>query len=81
MICHQFWILRHISKFGNNNLRKGIKNWLKLIEEHYGVTPIIYTGLGLYKQQIKGKIDNKYLLWIAAYSGRNRLTEVDWTYS
>jgi len=68
------------SKFGNNNLRRGIKNWLQIIEEHYRVTPIIYTGLSFYNQQIKGSIDNKYPLWIAAYSGRNRLTEVDWIF-
>ena len=31
-------------RFGNNNLRKGIKNWLKLIEEHYGVISALICG-------------------------------------
>ena len=69
-----------VNVLDNDRIREGIKNWLQIIEEHYGVTPIIYTGLSFYNQQIKGSIDNKYPLWIAAYSGRNRLTEVDWIF-
>jgi GH25 family lysozyme M1 (1,4-beta-N-acetylmuramidase) len=33
------------SKFGRENLRTGVLNWLKLAEEEYGVKPMIYTSL------------------------------------
>ena len=57
------------SKKGRAYLRKGVKNWLKLAEEHYGVKPIIYTGSNFYKHVLKGHVDG-YTLWIADYNGK-----------
>lgn len=65
------------SKFGRENLRAGVLNWLKLAEEKYGVKPMIYTGLKFYQANLKGHIDG-YPLWIAAYSGKHRVVGVDW---
>lgn len=67
------------SDFGRDNLRKGILNWLLLAEEEYGVKPIIYTGLTFYKYVLRGYVDD-YPLWIAAYSGRDRLEDIPWTF-
>lgn len=67
------------SKYGRENLRAGVLNWLKLAEEEYGVKPIIYTGLKFYEDVLKGHVDS-YHLWIAAYSGKHRLTGVEWTF-
>jgi lysozyme len=67
------------SKYGKENLREGVLNWLKLAENEYGVKPIIYTGLDFYKQVLKGYVDD-YPLWIAAYSGKHRLKDVEWTF-
>ena len=68
------------SKFGRDNLREGVLNWLKLAEKKYGVKPLIYTGLTFYKHILKGHVD-EYPLWIAAYSGeKHRLKGVDWTF-
>jgi len=63
------------SKKGRAYLRKGVKNWLKLAEEHYGVKPIIYTGSNFYKHVLKGHVDG-YTLWIADYNGKPH--NVDW---
>ena len=52
---------------------------MKLAEEEYGVKPMIYTGLNFYQNVLKGHVDD-YPLWIAAYSGKHRLDNVDWTF-
>lgn len=68
------------SKYGNDNLRKGVKNWLTLTEQTYGVKPIIYTGLDFYKRVIKGHFKG-YPLWIAAYHGtKSRLKGINWDF-
>jgi lysozyme len=67
------------SKYGHKNLREGVLNWLKLAEQEYGVKPIIYTGLKFYEHILKGHVD-EYPLWIAAYSNKHRLDNVDWTF-
>ena len=67
------------SIFGRKNLRKGILNWLRLAEEAYGVKPMIYTGLSFYNHVLKGYVDN-YPIWIAAYSGKHRVKNTDWTF-
>ncbi|MCO5234082.1 MAG: hypothetical protein M9888_10160, partial [Chitinophagales bacterium] len=67
------------SRFGRQHLREEVLNWLKLAENEYGVKPIIYTGLSFYQHILKGYVD-EYPLWIAAYSGKHRLDNVDWTF-
>lgn len=67
------------SKYGRENLRKGVLNWLKLAEKHYGVKPMIYTGLNFYKHVLKGHVDG-YPLWIASYTEKSRLNGVDWDF-
>lgn len=72
--------IENYSKYGNDNLRKGVQNWLTLAEQTYGVKPIIYTGFDFYKRVIKGHFKG-YPLWIAAYNGsKNRLKGVDWDF-
>lgn len=67
------------SKFGRDNLREGVLNWLRLAEAEYGCKPIIYTGLKFYQHVLKGYVDD-YPLWIAAYSGKHRVKDVDWSF-
>jgi len=59
-------------------LRAGVKEWLNLAENKYGVRPIVYTGLSFYKKYFEGHL-NGYPLWIAAYDGEHRLGNVKWT--
>jgi GH25 family lysozyme M1 (1,4-beta-N-acetylmuramidase) len=50
-----------------------------LAEKEYGVKPLIYTGLTFYTHNLTGYVDD-YPLWIAAYSGKHRLKNVNWTF-
>lgn len=49
-------------------LRKKITIWLKIIERHYHVKPIIYTYADFYEDHLAGSFDD-YPLWIAHYTG------------
>ncbi|MFT5179533.1 MAG: lysozyme [Candidatus Paceibacteria bacterium] len=52
-------------------LRKGLMNWINIVENKYGVKPIIYTGLSFYETHLEGYFDD-CPLWIAAYSEHRR---------
>ncbi|HYF32056.1 MAG TPA: glycoside hydrolase family 25 protein [Chitinophagaceae bacterium] len=52
-------------------LRQRVKEWLDVVEEYYGVKPIIYTNVDFYKQVLKDEFD-QYPLWVAHYLQRNR---------
>lgn len=47
-------------------LRKEIKAWLEVVENHYHVRPVIYTYLDFYDKNLKGYFDD-YPLWVAHY--------------
>lgn len=47
-------------------LKKELKEWLDIIENYYGVKPIIYTGVEFYKKNL-GDEFNAYPLWAAHY--------------
>ncbi len=66
-----------------NSLKTGLLNWLEIIENHYGVTPILYTYHNFYISTIK--IDSrfdKYPVWIAWYNVKEDPTTVlsDWVF-
>lgn len=60
----------------NNNLRKGLKNWLTIVEKHYGVKPIIYTGVSFYEDYLMRHGFSGYPLWVAAYSPSKRQHQI-----
>ncbi|MBD0288656.1 MAG: glycoside hydrolase family 25 protein [Flavisolibacter sp.] len=47
-------------------LRTGVLEWLKEVEAHYGVTPIIYTNADFYQRYLGAAFDD-YPLWVAHY--------------
>lgn len=47
-------------------LKKEAKEWLDIVENHYEVTPIIYTNVDFYKRNLGSEFD-KYPLWVAHY--------------
>lgn len=47
-------------------IRDRVLLWLKIIESHYGVRPILYTNIDFYKKHLAGALD-RYPLWIAHY--------------
>lgn len=52
-------------------LRERVKEFLMVIENHYGVKPIIYTNVDFYKQILKDEFD--YCpLWVAHYLQKER---------
>ena len=51
----------------SEEIREGVQEWLTLVERHYGVKPIIYTGYNFYQTHLAGYFDD-YPLWVAHYS-------------
>ena len=47
-------------------MRRGVALWLRLVERHYGVRPIMYSNYGFYQRHLAGHFD-KYPLWLAHY--------------
>jgi lysozyme len=72
--------IEEVGKLGNANMKKGIKNWLKLIEKHYGVKPIIYTNVNFYKKYLSGKEFQGYYFWIAHYTKTTPNVGKDWLF-
>jgi lysozyme len=52
-------------------IREGLKIFLKQLENHYKVKPIIYTNINFYNTYLAGCFD-EYPLWIAGYFDHDR---------
>lgn len=52
-----------------DELRRGVRTWLKLVGRRYGVKPILYTNHDFYVQYLHGHFDD-YPLWLAHYEVR-----------
>ena len=61
------------------NLKLGLKRWLKAVESHYGVKPIIYTGERYYDDFLKEEFSD-YLFWIANYNFYREEIGTDWLF-
>ena len=48
-------------------LQAAVKKWLDVVEQHYGVKPIIYTGYAFKMENLNDTIFNQYPYWIAHY--------------
>jgi lysozyme len=51
----------------SKKLKKELKVWLKEVEDHYKVKPIIYTNAGFYNNTLGNDFD-EYPLWVAHYN-------------
>ncbi len=51
----------------NEKLIEDLKVWCKIVEETYGVKPIIYTYYHYYKDFLRGEFDD-YPIWLANYN-------------
>lgn len=47
-------------------LQREVKKWLQTVQAYYGVTPVIYTNVDFYKQNLGSDFDG-YPLWVAHY--------------
>ena len=54
-----------------DKIRQRVKEWLVIVENYYGIRPIIYTNVGFYKQYLKDEFDD-YPLWVAHYLQKDR---------
>ncbi|SNR50851.1 lysozyme [Hymenobacter mucosus] len=59
-------------------MRRGVATWLRLVERHYGVRPILYSNYSFYRRYLAGHFD-KYPLWLAHYEvDQPRLPREKW---
>ena len=55
----------------NAELNRRLFVWLRIVEEHYGRRPIIYTGDAFLRERLSPEVYERYPVWIARYgSGR-----------
>ncbi|WP_369765591.1 glycoside hydrolase family 25 protein [Flavobacterium sp. WC2429] len=62
-----------------SRLKIGLKRWLKRVEQHYKVKPIIYTGEKYYEDFLKEEFGD-YLFWIANYNFYREEIDSDWLF-
>ncbi len=56
---------------GKIKLRERVKEFLLIIENHYGIRPVIYTNVDFYTQYLDEGFD-EYPLWVAHYLQKDR---------
>ena len=47
-------------------LRREVREWLELVQAHYGARPILYSNYAFYRRYLAGHFDD-YPLWLAHY--------------
>ena len=47
-------------------MRRAVRQWLVLVQAHYGVQPILYSNYGFYRRYLAGHFDD-FPLWLAHY--------------
>ncbi|MGB0896390.1 MAG: glycoside hydrolase family 25 protein [Flavobacteriaceae bacterium] len=62
-----------------DNLKLGLRKWLKRIEQHYGVKPIIYSGESFYNEHLYHDFA-EYTCWIANYNYYVENIDDDWSF-
>ncbi|MFT4205235.1 MAG: GH25 family lysozyme [Chitinophagaceae bacterium] len=67
--------IERIQNTSKEQMRKQVKDWIRTIEAHYGVKPIIYTYISFYKDYLGSDFD-QYPLWIAHYQ-KHTLPRID----
>ncbi|MDR0227655.1 MAG: glycoside hydrolase family 25 protein [Flavobacteriaceae bacterium] len=60
-----------------DNLRKGLINWMTIVEKHYGVKPILYSGENYYVNHLKQWFPD-HIIWIANYNFFVEEIKPDW---
>ena len=65
------------SGFNKAQLNRDLLIWLKEVEAHYGVRPIVYTYESFAKDYLSGEILSDYPIWIAHYGVKTPLRD-DW---
>lgn len=61
-----------------DSLKIGLRRWLKRVEKHYKVKPIIYSGESYYTDFLKEEFKDEYPFWIANYNFFVENIKKDW---
>lgn len=61
-------IEKHSTIQPREKLREGIKNWLRIVENHFGVKPMIYTGDRFFWEVLHNQGFDEYPIWVANYN-------------
>lgn len=56
-----------VGKLTTPQLKKAVKTWLDIVEEKYGVKPILYTGYKFKLHYLNDPVFDEYPYWIAHY--------------
>lgn len=72
--------VEHRGKLSVSQLVRRVKQLSKVMESHYGVKPIIYTGQNFYNRFLAGQFD-EYPLWLARYDYDEPVTVCGRNYS
>lgn len=62
-----------------DSLKVGLKRWLKKVEKHYNVKPIIYSGESYYNDFLKEEFKG-YTFWIANYNFFEETIKDEWLF-
>lgn len=71
-------IEKHSTIQSRDRLREGLKNWLRIVEEHYGVKPMIYTGDRFFWDVLHDEGFDGYPIWVANYNRVMEPETEDW---
>ncbi len=66
--------------YGDDSLRLEVKTWLKQVEKHYGVKPIIYASRKFKERFLSDDSLDTYPFWIAHYYVDSLTYEGEWTF-
>lgn len=71
-----------VEKKGANkaSLQRELLVWLDMVEEYYGIRPIIYTNYKFRKRYLDNPQFDKYHFWIAHYYVENPKEDCDWIF-
>lgn len=69
-----------LGRKGAEELRNNVKIWLRTVEKHYGIKPIIYTYIDFYEKYLKDEDLEKYPLWIAHYYEKSLEVDEKWLF-
>ncbi len=59
--------IEETGQLSKEQLQKAAKTWLDIVEKHYGVPPILYTGYKFRESYLNSKDFERYPYWIAHY--------------
>lgn len=62
-----------------DSLKAGLRKWLREVEGHYGIKPIIYSGESYYNDFLKDEFSD-YPFWIANYSFFHKEIRPEWAF-